>query len=105
MTQLEDSTFEQEVAQGVAVIDFWAPWCGPCKTVAPMFEAIGSTYEGTDVKFLKADVDVCQELRTKFSIRNVPTFIVLKDGVEVGRHVGPANLTATLSALIEKSKQ
>lgn len=105
MTQLEDSTFEQETGSGVSVIDFWATWCVPCKTAGSLFESFAVAYDSAEVKFMKSDVDNCPELSKKFTIRSVPTFLVLKDGIEIGRHFGAANLSAKLTELIEKAKQ
>jgi thioredoxin 1 len=73
------------------VIDFYAEWCGPCKVMAPAFESLKSEYpEGNDsgVVITKLNVDEHQEVAQKYSIRNIPTLVYLKDGVEVHRVSG-----------------
>jgi thioredoxin 1 len=107
MKQFEDSTFEQETATGIQVIDFWAQWCGPCKTAAPMFESIANSYSEEELKTLsfgKVDVDKNPETALKFNVKSIPTFIVLKDGVEVGRFKGAQGLTTNIQNLIDKAK-
>lgn len=81
------------------VVDFWAPWCGPCKQIAPVIEELAAEYEGR-VIIGKCDVDENTDLPLEFGIRSIPTFIFFKDGKVVNKHVG-ATQKATLKALID----
>ena len=69
------------------LVDFWAPWCGPCKMVGPEVEALAEMYEGKAV-VAKVNVDHNQQLAGKYNVMGVPTLIVLKNGEEVNRIVG-----------------
>ena len=75
------------------VIDFWAEWCGPCRMVAPIIDELAAEYEGK-VIIGKCDVDENDALAVKFGIRNIPTFIFLKNGEVVDKQVGagPRNI-------------
>jgi len=70
----------------LVVLDCYAPWCGPCKTLAPFFEELSREY--TDVLFLKADVDKIEELTTEFFVRAMPTFIFLKNKAVISKIEG-----------------
>jgi thioredoxin 1 len=78
--------FNTRLERGIAVVDFYADWCGPCKKIAPELERISGIY--TSVTFLKVDVDAFEDLCSQFSVTAMPTFIVFKDGVEEGRFLG-----------------
>lgn len=82
-----DQTFENETGSGLVLIDFWAPWCGPCKMIAPVLEEIDSEI-GDKVKIVKVDVDENQESAAKYGIMSIPTLIVLKNGEVVDKVVG-----------------
>jgi thioredoxin 1 len=84
----------------LVVIDFWATWCGPCRSIAPTIEALAEKYEGRAV-IGKYDVDEGEELSAEFNIRNIPTLIFLKGGQKVGKIVGAATQSA-IEAEIEK---
>lgn len=79
------------------VIDFWAPWCGPCKAITPIIEELANDYEGR-VIIGKCDVDDNTELPLNYGIRNIPTILFFKNGDVVGKQVG----ASTKQALIEK---
>ncbi|MEY8441070.1 thioredoxin [Lactobacillaceae bacterium 24-114] len=76
-----DQTFDEETAKSpVTIVDFWAPWCGPCKMMAPALESLAKKYDG-QVKFLKLNVDENKEIADRYKIMSMPTLILLRDGV------------------------
>jgi thioredoxin len=79
--ELVDADFAEEVeqGQGVTVVDFWAPWCGPCRMVAPIIEELAETYEGR-VRFAKLNVDDAPETAARYGIRSIPTIGIFRDG-------------------------
>ena len=81
-----DQTFEQDTAQGVALVDFWATWCGPCRMQSPVVEVLSD--EMPEVNFFKMDVDQNQETARKFRIMSIPTLMVKKNGEVVDQIVG-----------------
>lgn len=78
------------------LIDFYAPWCGPCKTTMPILEEVEQT---VDVKFIKVDLDSNPELGREFNIRSIPTLIVMEDGKVVKTHNGSASKAQILNLL------
>jgi thioredoxin 1 len=82
-----DSQFDQQIQNGVALVDFHASWCGPCRTLAPVLEQVAKEMESKAV-IGKVDIDSEQQTSAKFQITSVPTMILFKDGKEVGRLVG-----------------
>ena len=84
-----DATFDEQVGktEGVTVVDFWAPWCGPCRMVGPVIEELSEEYEGR-VRFAKVNVDDNQQIAGSFGIRSIPTIGFFKDGEAVGGVVG-----------------
>ncbi len=84
-----DASFAQDVEQasGLAMVDFWAAWCGPCRMVAPIVEELAAEYEGK-VKVLKLDVDANVNTAAKFQVRSIPTILFFKDGKLVDQVVG-----------------
>ena len=86
MENLTRGNFSLKTRPGKAVVDFWAPWCGPCKMQGPIFEELAG--EIKDVNFFKVNVDEEQEVMQNAGIRGIPTMIFYKDGKEVGRHSG-----------------
>lgn len=97
-----DADFAREIEQhqGVALVDFWATWCGPCQIVAPVIEQIASEYEDR-VKVAKLDVDANQQTPMRFNVRSIPSILVFKDGKLVDTVVG-AVPKAYLVEAIEK---
>jgi thioredoxin 1 len=84
---LSQENFEEKIAQSEScVVDFWAPWCGPCKAIAPILESV-SEAAGSD-KVFKVNVDENPDLTSKFGIRGIPTLIFFKKGEETKRLVG-----------------
>ncbi|KRM36371.1 thioredoxin [Limosilactobacillus pontis] len=81
-----DQSFEQDTATGVALIDFWATWCGPCRMQSPVVEALSE--EMPDVIFFKLDVDQNPATAQQFRIMSIPTLMIKKDGQVVDQIVG-----------------
>ncbi len=82
-----DDNFSQETGEGLALVDFWAPWCGPCKLVGPVIEELAGDY-GDKVKVGKLNVDENMKTSEKFRVMSIPTVILFKDGEAVEVMVG-----------------
>jgi thioredoxin 1 len=87
--EISDSTFEGEVLQASlpVVVDFWAPWCGPCRMMAPVMETAAVRYQGK-FKFCKINVDQNPEAASRYRATNIPMLLVFKNGQEIDRNVG-----------------
>ena len=92
---LTEQTFDEALVatQGLAMVDFWAEWCGPCRAIAPVLEDITEASEGR-VTLLKVNVDENPGLAARYGIRSIPTILFVKDGTVVDRVVGAAPRTA-----------
>lgn len=99
---VSDNNFESEVLNSdkPVLVDFWAPWCGPCKAIAPLLEELSSDYDG-QVKFARCNVDDNPVTPGNYGIRAIPTLIVFKDGRQVDQIVGMAD-KSKLEASIKK---
>jgi thioredoxin 1 len=86
---VSDTDFEQEIEkhQGLAVVDFWATWCAPCRMIAPLLDQLAREYEGK-AKVAKLDVDSNQRTAVRFNVRSIPAILFFKDGKLVDQVIG-----------------
>ena len=98
--EITDSNFDETIKSGVTLVDFWAPWCGPCQMQGPIIDRIAKAYEGR-VTVGKLNVDDNNETAAKYGVMSIPTLIIFKDGKKVQQFVGvqsEENLKAALDA-------
>ncbi len=100
--QVTDGTFKQEVLESdvPVLVDFWAPWCGPCRMVAPVVEEIAEQYVG-QIKVVKVNTDENPSVASQYGIRSIPTLMIFKGGQRVDMVVGAVPKT-TLATTLEK---
>ncbi len=101
MLHVTAENFEAEVLQAgkVAVVDFWATWCGPCRMFAPTFESVSSEMQEQAV-FAKVDVDEAESIARRYRVQSIPTVMIFKDGEPVKKSVGALSRT-DLKQLVE----
>jgi thioredoxin 1 len=89
IVNVTDSSFNNEIEQvkGLALVDFWAVWCGPCQAIAPVIEQLAEQYAGK-LKVAKLDTDVNQNTAVRFNVRSIPTIMFFKDGRHVDTVIG-----------------
>ena len=90
--------FDKAISSGTAMVDFWASWCGPCKMLSPVVEAIADQYEGKALVG-KVNVDEEPDLARRFGVMSIPTVVFLKNGQEFDRKVGVMPAEAFTSVL------
>ena len=88
-THIDDSQFEDKVlkAKGLVLVDFWAPWCGPCKMAGPVLDALADKYKDRMAVY-KVNIDENQQRAGEYGVMSIPTVILFKDGKEVERKIG-----------------
>ena len=97
--EITDSNFQEILAEGKPVVmDFWAPWCGPCKMVGPIIDELATEYEGK-VIIGKCDVDENGDVAAEYGIRNIPTVLFFKNGELVDKQVGSAPKSAYVARI------
>ena len=95
---MQINEFKEQLDETLTMVDVWAPWCGPCKTLTPIIEKVS---EDTNVKLLKVNADESGDLASSFGVRGIPTVIFFKKGEEVERIVG-LNQASAYTKIIEK---
>lgn len=100
-----DSSFQKVVLESdvPVLVDFWAPWCGPCRAIAPVVSEISNSYAGR-AKVVKVNTDESQQVAAQFQIMSIPTLLMFKGGKVVGQHVGGgSSVKGKLTALVDKA--
>ncbi len=100
LKELTGESFDQGVASGVTLVDFWAPWCGPCRMQTPILEQLAPQVAGR-ATIAKLNVDEAPEVAARFNVRSIPTLILFKDGAVMQQFVGvqpAAKLMAAIDA-------
>lgn len=91
--ELTVSNFDEVTKEGVSLVDFWAPWCGPCRMIAPVIEELAAEFEGK-ANICKVNTDEEQDIAVKYGIRSIPTILFFKNGEVVEQMVGAASKQA-----------
>ncbi|SFV75348.1 Thioredoxin [hydrothermal vent metagenome] len=101
-TELTSANFDTTVAEGVSVVDFWAPWCGPCRMIAPVIEELAEDFAGK-ANICKVNTDEEQDIAVKYGIRSIPTIMFFKNGEVVDQIIGAQSkeaFTEKINALL-----
>ena len=100
--ELTSTNFDELTGEGLALVDFWADWCGPCHRFSPIFESVAEKHAGDGVVFGKIDIDAQPDLAQRFGVASIPTLMVVRDGVILYQEPGgiPAQY---IESLIEQA--
>ena len=96
--ELNDTNFDSQIQNGTTLVDFWAPWCGPCRIQGPILDRVAVQTQGT-ATVAKLNVDDAPGVATTYGIQSIPTLIVFRNGEPVHRFVGVQSEAALLAAL------
>ncbi|OHB59553.1 MAG: thioredoxin [Planctomycetes bacterium RBG_13_46_10] len=102
VTEVDSHEFEKVVSEGITLVDFWAPWCGPCKMQGPVLDAVAKKIGGK-AKIVKANVDKVSDAADKFGVRAIPTLVLFKDGQEMQRFIGMQSEGTLVNAIVSLS--
>lgn len=89
--EVTDGDFDESIGYGVTLVDFWAPWCGPCRALLPVMDEISEEMSGNMVKILKYNIDDNVEVRTRYAIVSVPSLLLFRDGKLLAQRIGIAS--------------
>ncbi|MDD3009452.1 MAG: thioredoxin [Arcobacter sp.] len=98
--ELNQNSMEETIKEGVSLVDFWAPWCGPCRMIAPVIDQLAVEFEGK-AKICKVNTEEEPDLTAQYQVRSIPTILFFKDGKIVDQLIGATN-KATLEEKINK---
>ncbi len=85
--ELTTENFDETVNKGISLVDFWAPWCGPCKMLSPVIEELATDFDGK-ANICKVNTDVEQDLAVKYGVRSIPTILFMKNGEVIDQLIG-----------------
>jgi|JI71714CRNA_FD_contig_31_5406931_length_812_multi_2_in_0_out_0_2 thioredoxin 1 len=104
LASVTDDSFETEVLQSdlPTLVDFWAPWCAPCRRIAPLLDSVAKEYNGK-VNFLKINVSDHQMIPAKYNVRGIPTLILFDKGQAIATHVGGDLSKSSLTSFIDSN--
>lgn len=88
--ELNATNFDETLKEGVALVDFWAPWCGPCRMIAPVIDELAGDFDGK-AKICKVNTDEEQDVAIKYGIRSIPTILFFKNGELVDQMIGASS--------------
>ena len=100
VAHLDESNFDSQTSKGIALIDFWAPWCGPCKMLGPILEELAAEV-GAKALIAKVNVDESPALAQKFNVMSIPAVFIMKDGKQISSMIGLQDKETLLSAINE----